>query len=118
MVIHHSSFLSNRWRNNLLLKAADNIRSLFSFCPVLIFTLYSRAYCHLCHEMQTAFDALALAVPHRLEVVDVDADPELVARYDEWVPVLTGTRPDRSSVQLCHYRLDVDAVTRFIADSA
>ena len=67
--------------------------------------------------MQLAFDALALTVPHRLEVVDVDAQPELVERYDEWVPVLTGKRPDQSSVQLCHYRLDVAAVERFVADS-
>ena len=36
-----------------------------------------------------------------LEVVDVDADPELEARYDLLVPVLTV-----NGDEICHYFLD------------
>ena len=36
-----------------------------------------------------------------LEVVDVDADPELEARYDLLVPVLT-----IEGREICHYHLD------------
>jgi hypothetical protein len=66
------------------------------------FTLYSRGYCHLCQDMLDAL--LALRSPERpftVDVVDVDADPALVARFDELVPVLfAGGEP------LCHYFLD------------
>ena len=68
------------------------------------FTLYSRSYCHLCEDMLQAL--LALQQPgERFEVavVDVDADPALVARFDELVPVLYG---DPEGEELCHYFLD------------
>ncbi len=64
-----------------------------------------------------AFEGLKLAVPHRLDVIDVDAHPKLVERYDELVPVLTGARPNQPSVQLCHYLLDAAAVERFVVES-
>lgn len=55
-------------------------------------TLYGRTDCHLCHEMVTVVDAVlgerAQAERVVLEVVDVDTDPALVARFGERVPVL------------------------------
>ena len=63
--------------------------------------LYGRAWCHLCEDMHAALAPLAQAAGARLDVVDVDADPALVARYDELVPVLVC-----DGVELCHYRLD------------
>jgi len=63
--------------------------------------LYGRAWCHLCEEMQAALAPLVEAAGARLDIVDVDADPGLVARYDELVPVLVC-----EGVELCHYRLD------------
>jgi len=47
-------------------------------------TLYSRSGCHLCDE------AAALLASHgvSVEVVDIDADPQLRARYDQCVPVV------------------------------
>lgn len=71
------------------------------------FTLYSRSYCHLCEDMHQAL--LALQGPgERFEVavVDVDADPVLVERFDELVPVLFG---DLAAPELCHYFLDPQA---------
>jgi glutaredoxin len=63
--------------------------------------LYGRAWCHLCEEMRVALEPLAAAAGARLDVIDVDSDPELQARYDELVPVLVC-----DGIELCHYRLD------------
>ena len=81
---------------------------------IVPFTLYSRSYCHLCEDMLQAL--LALQQPgERFEVavLDVDADPALVARFDELVPVLFG---DPRGAELCHYFLD-PAAARGWADS-
>ena len=51
-------------------------------------TLYSRNYCHLCDEMIAALLVLQDIAAFNLEVVDVDADPELEQRLGERVPVL------------------------------
>jgi glutaredoxin len=51
-------------------------------------TLYTRAECHLCHEMQAVVEVVARELPLALELVDVDRDPALVAAYGEEVPVL------------------------------
>ena len=44
-----------------------------------------------------------------------NTDPELVARYDELVPVLLGqVNEDEEPVQLCHYHLDPAALRAFL----
>jgi thiol-disulfide isomerase/thioredoxin len=76
------------------------------------FTLYSRSYCHLCEDMLAALQALA--PPGRafeVDVIDVDADPALVERFDELVPVLYGRLGEP---ELCHYFLDVETVRRYL----
>ena len=65
------------------------------------FTLISRSYCHLCHEMELALRRMTSEFVFDLEVVDVDASPDLLARYDELVPVLL-----HDGTELCHYFLD------------
>ena len=76
------------------------------------FTLYSRSYCHLCEDMLHALQALApQGWQFDVDVIDVDADPALVARFDELVPVLFG-RLDEP--ELCHYFLDAEAVRRYL----
>ena len=78
------------------------------------FILYSRSYCHLCQDMLDAL--LALRTPERpfaVDVIDVDADPALVARYDELVPVLC-----LGEEQLCHYFLDAPKVMAALADNS
>jgi hypothetical protein len=76
------------------------------------FTLYSRSYCHLCEDMLAALRALEpQGQPFEVDVVDVDADPALVERFDELVPVLFG-RLDEP--ELCHYFLDEAAVRRYL----
>jgi hypothetical protein len=46
-----------------------------------------------------------------VDVIDVDADPALVERFDELVPVLYG-RLDEP--ELCHYFLDETAVRNYL----
>jgi hypothetical protein len=76
------------------------------------FTLYSRSYCHLCEDMLVALQAFMArqGVAYSVDVVDVDADPDLVARYDELVPVLV----DGAGAELCHYFLDEAALRRHL----
>lgn len=68
--------------------------------------LMSRGYCHLCHDMEEALLPLLKEFDASLTVFDVDADPQLEAKYDELVPVLL-----HGEVELCHYFLD-EAKTR------
>jgi thioredoxin reductase (NADPH) len=72
-------------------------------------TLLSRAYCHLCDDMQAAVTQLAAARGASLVVVDVDVDPALERAYGELVPVLFAGDP-ATGVELCHYRLDLARV--------
>jgi hypothetical protein len=77
------------------------------------FTLYSRSWCHLCEDMLGALRACMarLGLPYTVDVVDVDADPALVARFDTLVPVLYG---DLDAPALCHYHLDEAALLRWL----
>ena len=51
-------------------------------------TLYTRAGCHLCEQAKTAIDAARRRAPFDLEVLDIDADAELLRLYNEEVPVI------------------------------
>lgn len=77
------------------------------------FTLYSRSYCHLCEDMLAALQAFMAreGQAYTVDVVDVDADPALVARYDELVPVLAA---EPAGTELCHYFLDEGALRRHL----
>jgi glutaredoxin len=72
--------------------------------------LYSRAYCHLCDDMVAALTALQPQHGFSMDVVDVDADPELEARYDLLVPVLTV-----NGNEICHYFLDREKLAATLA---
>lgn len=74
-------------------------------------TLYGRSWCHLCDDMIAGLQALQPARDFRVSVVDVDSDPALEQRFGDKVPVLMhGER------ELCHYHLDVSAVTDYLRD--
>jgi hypothetical protein len=79
------------------------------------FILYSRSYCHLCDDMLAALHAHPQASQFRIEVLDVDANEDLVRQYDELVPVLVGVKPDGSKVRICHYFLDQQALDAFLS---
>lgn len=65
--------------------------------------------------MLAALHALKIPDPFSIEVVDVDANEHLLAKYDELVPVLVAGKADQPARQLCHYFLDEIAVRAFIA---
>jgi glutaredoxin len=68
-----------------------------------VVTLYTRAGCHLCQEAERVLRNERAATPFRLELVDVDADPELVRRYGVRVPVVAVDGED-----LFDYEVPVD----------
>jgi Glutaredoxin-like domain (DUF836) len=72
-------------------------------------TLYSRAYCHLCDDMLAAIEALRGEFRFEVDVRDVDADPDLMARYNDLVPVLKA-----DGIELCHYHLDEAKVREYL----
>lgn len=45
-----------------------------------------------------------------IDVIDVDANSDLEARFGEWVPVLM-----HEEVQICHYHLDAARLTAHLA---
>jgi hypothetical protein len=47
--------------------------------------------------------------PFELEIIDIDSDPGLEARYGELVPVLAG-----AGNELCHYHLDIAKVNDYL----
>lgn len=73
-------------------------------------TLLSRTYCHLCHDMEAALQPLLQEFAAEVEVLDVDADAALEAKWGELVPVLL-----HEGDELCHYFLDVPAVRARLA---
>ena len=82
-----------------------------------LFILYSRSYCHLCDDMLLALAQCADSRPFAVEVIDVDNEPVLLARYDELVPALMGRSTDGRLQQLCHHFLDPDTVVAFFEAS-
>ncbi len=74
-------------------------------------TLLSRSYCHLCHDMEVALVLLAAELDATVNVIDVDTDPALEAKYDELVPVLL-----HGDIELCHYFLDAPKVREYLAE--
>jgi glutaredoxin len=66
-------------------------------------TLYTRAGCHLCDEAKKVLDAARGRVEFTLEILDIDADPELRRLYDVEVPVIA-----IDGVKAFKYRLTQD----------
>jgi glutaredoxin len=66
-------------------------------------TLYTRVGCHLCDEAKKVLDSARRRAPFDLEVLDIDADPELRRLYNEEVPVIA-----IDGVKAFKYRLTLD----------
>jgi thioredoxin reductase (NADPH) len=79
-------------------------------------TLLSRAYCHLCDEMEAALRPLIGATP--LDILDVDAPGHaaLEAAYGDAVPVLFAGEPNARN-ELCRHRLDAGRLAAALAGS-
>jgi hypothetical protein len=75
-------------------------------------TLLVRDYCHLCDDMRADLQVV-LAGRVSVELVDVDDDALLEARWGDKVPVLLA-----GEQELCHHRLDRVAVAQWLARTA
>jgi glutaredoxin len=81
-------------------------------------TLITRQGCHLCEEasndlarLLARFTELYPDKPFSVEVVDVDADPLLLDKYSEEVPVLL-----LNGEQVSFFRIDADRVLAKLGD--
>jgi len=77
---------------------------------VIKLTVYGRTYCHLCDDMITGLRDLQAGARFELEIIDVDSDPALEARYGELVPVLVG-----ADGEICHYHLNAAKVNDYLS---
>lgn len=73
--------------------------------------VYGREDCHLCHDMIAGLQAMQAQLSFALEIVDVDSDDQLAARYGERVPVLVA-----EGRELCHYHLDSSVLSAYFAE--
>ena len=64
-------------------------------------TLFGHSYCSLCAEMQQSLEALAVDLAFELTLVDIEGQPDLEARFGDFVPVLFC-----GEEKICHYHLD------------
>ena len=73
-------------------------------------TVVHRQDCDLCDEMVAELEALGRTIPlPPLDIVDVDADPQLLRRYGLNVPVLL-----LDGTVVCRHRLDADELQRLL----
>jgi glutaredoxin len=61
----------------------------------LHFVVYTRRGCHLCEDAWQRLKRTQRRYRFKLSTVDIDADPELAARYGEQVPVVTVNGKER-----------------------
>jgi hypothetical protein len=74
------------------------------------FVLYSRAGCGLCEEMLSELAALPDVAALGIDILDVDADLAVRARYGHKIPVLL-----LAGELVCHGRLDLEELHKALA---
>ncbi len=72
--------------------------------------LYYRHGCHLCEDMLGQLLGLGADLRFSVDLIDVDGDSGLQARYQVLVPVLTD-----GDTEICRYFLDEVALRRWAA---
>ena len=72
--------------------------------------ILARSWCHLCDDMVEALRPVAAELGEIFEVLDVDAHEDLVAEWDELVPVLLA-----DGRHVCHYHFDEAALRAYFA---
>jgi glutaredoxin len=71
--------------------------------------LYVRRDCHLCTDMHRELLALQRQPPISVELVDIDCNADLAARYGHKVPVLVA-----GGEEICHYFLDEQQLDAYL----
>lgn len=75
--------------------------------PLAELSLFGRPGCHLCADMRAALEEFRDELGFSLREVDIDADPDLAARYGALIPVLVV-----DGLEICRYHLDPAALRR------
>ncbi|MDH5483888.1 MAG: glutaredoxin family protein [Gammaproteobacteria bacterium] len=76
------------------------------------FRVYIRHGCHLCEDLLEQLRLLQQQHHFEIELVNIDADPELVRQYGTLVPVVT-----LGEQQICHYFLDQAALLQALGST-
>jgi hypothetical protein len=69
------------------------------------FALYVGRDCHLCEIARVELARLAEELDFEVEEFDITGEPELEARYREWLPVL-----ELDGERICVYRVEEKAI--------
>lgn len=77
--------------------------------PTARYELVTREGCHLCDEMAAVLDEVLPELGQTWSPVDVDASPELLARFSDVVPVLL-----RDGQPVAKVRLDRRTLERIV----
>jgi glutaredoxin len=72
--------------------------------------LYHAAGCHLCERARGVVENVRAEVPFQLQEIDIGGDPDLEAKYREWLPVV-----EIDGEQAFVYYVDADAFRRKVA---
>ncbi len=80
--------------------------------PNMQLILYVRRDCHLCAEMHRELLEQGTRRGFAVELVDIDCDAGLVARFGHKVPVLVG-----GDEEICHYFLDEPMLAEYLSRS-
>ena len=72
-------------------------------------TLMFREYCSLCHQMRAELQPFQQEFGFELEVLDIDADETLEAKYNELVPVLLAGK-----TEICYWHLNQDKLRAYL----
>ena len=75
--------------------------------------MYHGVGCHLCERALSQVRALRDELGFELEEMAIDGDPELEARYREWLPVV-----ELDGERLFTYHVHEDALRRRLATAA
>jgi hypothetical protein len=74
--------------------------------------VYGRNECHLCQQMIMGLQQQQTQIAFDFEVVDIDDDPILAARYNDRIPILIAL-PDQA--EICHHFLNLQALDDYLA---
>ena len=74
-------------------------------------TMYSKAGCHLCEDMQKLLPSYLDEAGISLDIIYIDDNPDLEQQYGSLVPVLKA-----GEIEICHYFLDVKALQQYISE--
>ncbi|MCW8902188.1 glutaredoxin family protein [Sedimenticola sp.] len=73
-------------------------------------SFYYRDGCHLCEDMWQHLQSIRETHPFDVDLINVDSDPDLRARYGTLIPVLAS-----GEEIICNYYLDPVGLERFLS---